>query len=59
MRYRVEGAVNRKRKIQIFGLGGTPQKADKMTANFLSEFTNQVIGANQFFVGRKGAYYSA
>jgi hypothetical protein len=34
-------------------------KEDKMTANFLSEMTNQVVGANAYFIGRKGAaYYS-
>jgi len=59
MFYRADGSVNRKRKVEIFGLGGTPQKADKMTANFLTEFTNRVVGANQFFVGRKSAYYTA
>lgn len=60
MRYRRDGNVDRKRKIQIFGLGGTPQKDDKMTANFLTEMTNQVIGANCYFVGRRGAsYYTA
>lgn len=59
-RYRKDGDVNRKRKVQIFGLGGTPQKEDKMTANFLSEMTNQVVGANCYFVGRRGAtFYTA
>jgi hypothetical protein len=24
-----------------------------MTANFLSEMTNQVVGANAYFIGRK------
>jgi hypothetical protein len=59
-RYRKDGNVDRKRQVKIFGLGGTPQKADKMTANFLSEMTNQVIGANCYFVGRRGAaFYTA
>jgi hypothetical protein len=57
MRYRRDGSVDRKRQVKIFGLGGTPQKQDSMTANFLSEMTNQVIGANSFFLGRKGAAY--
>lgn len=55
LRYRREGAVDRKRKVDIYGFGGTPQKDDKMTALFLSETTNQVIGANQFFVGSRNA----
>lgn len=60
MRYRRDGMVDRKRKVEIFGLGGTAQKADKMSAYFLSELTNQVIGANCYFVGRRGAaYYTA
>jgi len=60
LRYRRDGNVDRKRQVKIFGLGGTPQKADKMTANFLSEMTNQLIGANCYFVGRRGAaYYTA
>ncbi len=55
--YRKAGNNDRKRKVEIFGLGGVNQKEDKMTANFLSECTNQVIGANQFFVGRSSATY--
>lgn len=55
LRYRRDGNVDRKRKVQIFGLGGTPQKDDKMSAYFLSETTNQVIGANQYFVGSRNA----
>ena len=60
LRYRTDGMVNRRRKVQIFGLGGTPQKADKMSALFLSEMTNQLIGANSYFIGRRGAaFYTA
>lgn len=55
---RVKANVNRKRKVTIFGLGGTPQEDDKMTMQLLNESTNQVVGANAFFVGRRGAYYS-
>jgi hypothetical protein len=55
---RVQGNVNRKRKIKIFGPGGTEQVADKMTIHYLNESTNQVVGANAYFVGRKGTYYT-
>jgi hypothetical protein len=55
LRYRRDGIVDRKRKVEIFGLGGTAQKEDKMSAYFLTECTNQVIGANQFFVGSRNA----
>ena len=59
LRYRIDGDVNRKRTIKIFGINGTPQRDDKMTADFLTEMTNQVIGANNFFVGRRSdSYYS-
>jgi hypothetical protein len=54
---RVLGNVNRKRKTTIFGIGGTPQEDDKMTMLLLNESTNQVVGANAFFVGRKGSAY--
>ncbi|HQZ26466.1 MAG TPA: hypothetical protein PLD18_14295, partial [Flavobacterium sp.] len=54
---RVKGNVNRKRKATIFGLGGTPQEDDKMTMLLLNESTTQVVGANAFFVGRRGVVY--
>lgn len=50
---------DRERKVQIFGIAGTPQKGDKTTVNFWSETTNEIAGANAFFVGNKGAaHYS-
>lgn len=55
---RVKGNVNRKRKVTIFGLGGTPQEEDKMSMLLLNESTNQVVGPNAFFVGRRGTYYA-
>lgn len=54
---RVSGNVNRKRKVQVFGPGGTPQIADKMTLSYVNESTNQVVGANAWFVGRKSDTY--
>jgi hypothetical protein len=55
---RVQGNVNRKRKLKIFGPGGTEQVADKMSIHYLNESTNQVVGANAYFLGRKGTYYT-
>jgi hypothetical protein len=55
---RAQGNVNRKRELKVFGPGGTQQVADKMTIHYLNESTNQVVGANGFFVGRKGTYYT-
>jgi len=56
---RVKGNVNRRRKVQIFGLGGTDQEVDAMTMLLTNESTNQVVGANAFFVGRRAAAYYA
>lgn len=58
-RHRSEGNVNRKKEITIYGVPGTPhpQRKDKMTADYLTEMTNQVIGANNFFVVRRGVFY--
>ena len=56
--YRAKGDVNRKRKIEVFGHGGTPQIEDKMTISYLCESTVQVIGANAWFVGSKGSEYT-
>lgn len=47
----------RKKQVKIFGTNGTPQKKDASSTYFLSEFLNQVVGANSYFVGRRGAYY--
>lgn len=55
--FRAKGDVNRKREIEIFGKGGTPQIEDKMTLSCLSEATVQIIGANGWFVGSKSADY--
>ena len=55
---RAQGNVNRKREIKIFGPGGTQQVADKMSIYYLNESTNQVVGANAYFLGRKGTYYT-
>jgi hypothetical protein len=57
-RYRSEGAINRRKEISIYGLNQPhPQRLDVMTADYLTEMTNQVIGANNFFAIRRGVFY--
>lgn len=56
-RYRGDANYNRKREIKLFGPGGTQQSKDSQTTEFLSECLNQVIGANSYFVGRRGDFY--
>lgn len=51
--HRAKGEINRKRKVEVFGPGGTPQLEDKLTLSYLNESTNQVIGANGWIVGFK------
>ncbi|RDY57571.1 hypothetical protein [Flagellimonas nanhaiensis] len=58
VRYRGDDSYNRKREIKIFGPNGTAQSKDAQTTEFLSECLNQVIGANNFFVVRRGVFYS-
>jgi hypothetical protein len=60
--YRADGQYNRKREIKIFGPGGgTQHKKDTQMTHFQSEFLNQVVGSNEYFVVRKAlnaAFYS-
>lgn len=60
VRYRQQGNVNRYKKIDFFGGAiGTPHKKDTMEMLCTTEQTNQVVGANEWFVVRRGAgYYS-
>ena len=58
VRYRQDGSYSRKREVKIFGPNGTAQSKDSQTTEVLSEATNQVVGANNFFVGRRGVFYS-
>lgn len=51
--HRAKGEINRKRKVEIFGPGGTAQLEDKLTLSYLNESTNQVVGANAWFLGNK------
>lgn len=55
IRYRQMGGINRYKKTKFFGgLYGTPHKKDTMEMHIETEMTNQLIGANQFFVFRRG-----
>ncbi len=58
LRHRSDDSVNRNKEISIYGMGTPhPQRKDKMTVDYLSEITNQLVGANNFFVVRRGTYY--
>ena len=55
--YRGNASYNRKRRVKIFGPDGTDQVADKENVHVTSECTNQVVGANNYLVGRGTAVY--
>lgn len=57
-RFRRKGVVDRKRRVKIFGLtGGQEQSIDSMRYELITECTNQLVGANLFFVGRRSATF--
>ena len=59
LRYRRKNGIDRYKKTQIFGGNiGTDHKKDTMEAHYTTEQTNQVVGANKYFVVRKSAFYS-
>lgn len=53
IRSRVGGGADRKLKTKIFGLFGTETRADKVQVEYISEQTNQVVGANEWLVVNK------
>ncbi len=53
IRYRKQGDVNRYMRTKIFGLNGTEIREDKMEIQYISEQTNQVIGANEYVVVKR------
>lgn len=53
IRYRKQGDVNRKMRTKIFGLQGTEIREDKMEIQYISEQTNQVVGANEYLVVKR------
>ncbi len=55
IKYRRKGNIDRYKKVKIFGGAiGTPHKVDTMEVHYETEQTNQLVGANQFFVVRRG-----
>lgn len=58
MRYRSNNVTNRRRQAKFWGVLGQQVKEDRSGVDLLSEMTNQVVGANSFFVGRKGNFYA-
>jgi len=57
MRYRTNNITNRNRQAKFWGVLGQQVKEDTSGVDLLSEMTNQVVGANNFFVGRKAVFY--
>ncbi len=58
MRYRSNNITNRRRQVKFFGVLGQQVREDRSSCELLTEMTNQVVGANSYFVGRKGVFYS-
>ncbi len=59
LRHRSDGQVNRNKEVTIYGMGTPhPQRKDKMTVDYLSEITNQLVGANEFTVVRRNVTYA-
>ncbi len=58
MRYRSNNVTNRRRQVKFWGVLGQQVREDRSSVELLTEMTNQVVGANSYFVGRKGVFYS-
>lgn len=58
MLFRASNMTNRKRQTKFFGMLGQQVREDRSSVEILTEMTNQVVGANNFWVGRKGVFYS-
>lgn len=55
IRYRKLGNIDRYKKVKFFGGAiGTDHKKDTFEMHIETEMTNQLVGANQFFVFRRG-----
>lgn len=57
MRYRSNNITNRHRQAKFWGVLGQQVKEDRSGVDLLTEMTAQVVGANNFFVGRKAVFY--
>ncbi len=49
--------MDRKRQMKGWGVFGTQTKRDSSSIDLLTECTNRLVGANNFFVGRKNTFY--
>lgn len=58
MRFRSNNVTNRRRQAKFWGVLGQQVREDASGVDLLSEMTNQVVGANNYFVGRKGNFYA-
>lgn len=58
IRYRKSQFTNRKKQVKLFGPGFTDHKKDTMESHFTQEQTNQLVGANEYFIGRRNAAYA-
>ncbi|TDD77132.1 hypothetical protein [Flavobacterium caseinilyticum] len=58
IRYRKSQFTDRKKQVKLFGPGFTEHKKDTMEAHFTQEQLNQVIGANEYIVGRRNIAYT-
>lgn len=58
LRYRSDANYNRKKEVKIFGPNGTAQVRDAQSVHYLTEMTNQVVGANNYFVVRRGNFFT-
>ena len=60
IRYRKSQFVNRKKQVELFGPGPgfTAHKKDTMEAHITQEQTNQLVGANEYFIVRRNDTYA-
>lgn len=57
IRYRKSQFTDRKKQVKLFGPGFTEHKKDTMESHYTQEQTNQIVGANEYFVGRRNVAY--
>jgi hypothetical protein len=57
IRYRKSQFTNRKKQTKLFGPGFTEHKKDTMECHFTQEQLNQVVGANEYLIGRRNIAY--
>jgi hypothetical protein len=57
IRTRKSQFTNRKKQVKLFGPGFTEHKKDTFEAHYTQEQTNQVVGANEYFIVRRNDHY--